>query len=179
MRPASTRKRRLFAGWAVVLGVVVGCSPVSRLKCRFELPKEAAPVDATRLHLRAAAACPHYGGEPPPPQPAPPAPGLEEQQAPQLPADASAAEEVDAKGRRRVVDWASVQRDGFEAEVSVRSSRCWVAMTAWYDANGDGVVDDADYVATLPSTEVADRGLCLGNVTWAGPITMRRRGPAR
>lgn len=187
----------------VVLGVVVGCSPVARLKCRFDLPKGAPAPDATKLHLRAAAACPHYGGEPDPPPPPPPQPGMEEKSAWQVTAealadagdageaaDATTAEaaasiavdagaDLDAKGRRRIIDEPSTSHEGFEAEITVRATHCWVAVTAWYDTNGNGQVDDADYVATLPGTLVRDRGLCAGNLTWAGPITMKPGGAAR
>ena len=190
----------------VVLGVVVGCSPIARLKCRFDLPKGVAAPDATKLHLRVAAACPHYGGEPDPPPPPPPEPGMEEKPAWQVTAEAladagdagdaddagdaatsdagasiaaDAGADLDAKGRRRFLDEAHTAHDGFEAEVTVRATHCWVSVTAWYDTNGNGQVDDADYVATLPGTLVRDRGLCAGNLTWAGPITMKPRGAAR
>lgn len=183
MRERRPLKRRTIAGWAsavALLGLIAGCSPLSRLKCRFDLPTGAAPANAALLHVRAAAACPHYGGEPPPAPPEPPAPGLEDREPSELSLDAgpdvdAQPRAVDANGRPKLVDWPSVQRDGFEAEVSVRSSRCWVAVTAWYDVNGNGFVDDADYVAKLPATEIADRGLCLGNLTTASPMTLSRR----
>lgn len=173
---ATTRRIRTVVVSMVVLGVVVGCSPIARLKCRFDLPKGGPTPDKAKLHLRAAAACPHYGGEPDPPPPPPPEPGMEEQS---VSRDADAGEDLDAKGRRRIIDEAHTSHEGFEAQVSVRATHCWVSVTAWYDTNGNGQVDDADYVGTLPATLVRDRGLCAGNLTWAGPITMKPRGAAR
>ena len=62
---------------------------------------------------------------------------------------------------------------GLDAEVSVRATSCWVAVTAWYDANGNNVVDADEPVAAIPATLISDRGLCMGNLTTVGPIALK------
>ncbi len=70
-----------------------------------------------------------------------------------------------------------VQRDEWETGLSVHSASCVVAMTAWFDLNENGKVDDGEYVGVLPSREIRDRGLCAGDVTVAPPVTLAAHHP--
>lgn len=173
--------------WAIALLTALGCSPVSRLRARFALP-DGVPLLPGRLHVRARAACASYAQEhdagswkPP----SAPAPGLEEDPNDAglgALADAGDAAADDAGSPPSWVRDRSLEHvvaptlTGLDAEVSVRASSCWVAVTAWYDANGNSVVDADEPLATIPATLVNDRGLCVGNLTTVGPIVLK---PAR
>lgn len=65
---------------------------------------------------------------------------------------------------------------GLDAEVSIHASSCWVAVTAWYDANGNDLVDADEPVATIPATLISDKGLCAGNLTTVRPIALKPKG---
>lgn len=134
--------------------MLFGCAPHARLECRFQLPPHAGEGhDPSHLHVRARALCGGTG------EASPPAPGVEDK-------DAS----IEPKpGEESPV---LVQRDEWETAVAVHSASCSVAMTAWFDLNENGIVDDGEYVGVLPSREVRDRGLCAGNVTVAPPVTL-------
>lgn len=46
-----------------------------------------------------------------------------------------------------------------------RASRCLVQVTAWLDANGNGLVDRGDAAGSFPhAMEVVDRGFIRGNM---------------
>ena len=160
-----------------VLAALVACSPTIRVQTRLELPGVDAPR-LDRLHVRARAACPSYDvTAPPPPVPEPPEPGPTED-----PSEDGAAVDAEAPGdagtnaarseRLRVV---VPNRDGLEVNLSIHGTRCTVAMTAWYDADGDGRVGPGDLVGALPATEVLDRGLCRGNMNVVGPLRLAAR----
>ena len=109
-------------------------------------------------HVRARAAC---GGQA---EVSPPPPGLE---------DKDVATEPKPGTESAIL----VQRDEWETGLSVHSASCVVAMTAWFDLNENGKVDDGEYVGVLPSREIRDRGLCAGDVTVAPPVTLAAHHP--
>lgn len=173
--------------WAIGLLVTLGCSPVARLRARFALP-DGSPSLTGRLHVRARAACPSYAQQQDAgtwKRPSAPAPGLEEdpndagQGALEDAGDAAAG---DAGSTPSWVHDRSLEYvvrptvTGLDADVSVRASSCWVAATAWYDTNGNNVVDADEPVATIPATLIVDHGFCVGNLTAVGPIALK---PAR
>lgn len=179
--------KRLLA--VIVALVVLGCSPVCRLELRFKLPKSAGAIDYAKLHLRGRVSCDSFNlAAPKPEDPMPPPIGLEEKESDEVSPsvlDASVTEagvDLDAGGDagaakshynpREVVRPVSFRREGDAFELWERSSRCKAAATAWYDTNGDGKPDVGDFVATMPTTEFYDRGLCAGNLTKVGPLDL-------
>jgi len=142
----------------VALALLAACAPHARLECRFQLPPHAGKGhDPSHLHVRARAAC---GGST---EVTPPPPGLEDQ-------DASPEPKGGTEGA------ILVQRDGWETAVAIHATSCVVAMTAWFDLNENGKVDDGEYVGVLPSHQLRDRG-CSGDVTVAPPVTLAERHP--
>ena len=158
------RRRASIIGIALLLGL--GCSPLSRLKCRFDLPKGHADREPARLHVRARVVCNGEGGT----IPSPPEPGLEEESEESLTAPPDGGMSVLP---RAAVRRASVRREGWSVELSERGSSCLGALTAWYDADGDGKVGSGDFVGEVPATLFRDRGLCAGNLTVVDPVAMR------
>jgi hypothetical protein len=155
---------------------MLGCSPVVRIEARFELPPEAGPLDPTRLHVRGRVVCRSFSSsDPEPKSPAPPPVGLEEADPDsylRVADDAGAARAYRPRlpnEERPVV----FQREGATFRASFRSTQCWVALSAFYDTNGDGVLNDGDYVAAVPAVLVVDHGLCQGNLNSLGPVTLK------
>lgn len=144
--------------YAVLVLGFLGCSPSVRAEVKFEVP--GVPVlDPTRLHARGRVACDSFNlAEPRATPPAAPPPGLEEpvEVAPRL-----------------AVSPVSFDREGPVARASFRATRCYLAISAFYDADSNGAVGPGDFAATLPAVEVSDRGLCSGNMNDLGKIVLK------
>jgi hypothetical protein len=134
-------------GFAVCIAVLGGgCSPAVRVRSRIELPGAAGVLHVNRLHVTTVTS------DVPGPLPAPP---------PGLATSGMLGLEV------------TLAPGGFEAEVALHGQRLYVRVTAWYDANGNGVVDSGDAVGSLEGAVLAeDRGLCAGNLTVTTPILL-------
>lgn len=180
--------------------IILGCSPVSRLRVSFTLPKSAGAIDYAKLHVRARVACNSFNlADPKPADPQPPLPGPEEKdedEVPPLPiddassdagasdaaaADAASSDAGDAGNdlatpryrSRNQIRAVSLSREGEFFHISERASSCRAAGIAWYDTNGNGLVDRGDFHAVMPLTKFHDRGLCAGNLTTVGPLELK------
>ncbi|MBA2541910.1 MAG: hypothetical protein H0V17_19855 [Deltaproteobacteria bacterium] len=142
--------------WVFMLLALAECSPNVSFYAIFQLPGEA-KIDAAKLHVRGRKKCNRDGTEQASPQP--PEPGLEEPY-------------TDSNYRDTITDF---QRE-HDSKVSARfrASRCEIAVTAWYDSNGDNVVNRGDHVATIPTTEITSGGFCLGDKNYQGIIPLKR-----
>lgn len=174
MRPA-----KLTLG-LLTLAAVFGCSPVSRLRVSFVLPNSAGAIDFAKLHVRGRVACESFDlSAPKPKDPQPPPAGLEEREEEEsivsMDAGDAAAGDADPPPRpgREAIRPARFDREGDFFQLHQRASSCRAAATGWYDTNGSGKPDAGDFVATMPTTEFHDRGLCMGNLTTVGPLEMK------
>lgn len=104
------------------------CQPL--LELEIEVSVEGKTIDSTRLHLRGRQNC-HTD-----PEPAPPAPGMEEAWPPE--------------GNDFIEPVEPFNLDGATFRSTVRSHGCLFAFTVWYDTNGDKLVGPGDYTGTLP-----------------------------
>lgn len=148
-------KRRTFVRVgplaAVVVMMLLSCSPVVRMKVAFLLPAGLKP-DPTRLRVTVASSCDPVGSgdrkaaPPPAPEPGP-----------------------DGKVG------ATVEGGRLVFEANERSFRCYFHLAAWFDANGNGNVDAGDAVGRMPRAVVSeDRGLCAGNLTHGPDVVLKR-----
>lgn len=141
-----------------MLLLVGGCSPLVRVQVELAVPGIAAP-DPARLHVRGRVACnPFDLSKPRATPPAAPSLGLEE----------SRTEPTPAQVGERVV----FEREGMIARAEFSATRCHVAISAFYDTNGDQIVGPGDFAATLPATEVADLGWRAGNMNDLGTVVL-------
>lgn len=68
----------------------------------------------------------------------------------------------------------TLRSNGYETMFNIHGTHHWVQLTAWIDSNNDGKLDSGDLVGSYPSAiEVADHGLCAGNLTDSPPILLR------
>jgi hypothetical protein len=121
-----------------LLSGLTGCTPFVLVQLTVDLPRDA--NDSTKLHLRGRVACdPLNVSAPKPVGPTPPAPGLET-------ADADPGVSI------------PIKRDGMVGKATIYGHvQCLFAASAFYDANGNGVVDRGDRIGTLRSTLVKYR----------------------
>ena len=158
------KRRAPFVLAALV--ALLGCYPTIRVEAHFRLPPGA---DPSRLHVRGRAICRLSSDETKRPEPPPPGPPE--------PRDEAYAQLPDGGVEYRPVEIEKMEfrMEGDGAHAQLRGAHCWIAMTGFYDADGDGKVGPGDLVGTLPAREVVDRGLCLGNDNLIGYVDLVKR----
>jgi hypothetical protein len=150
--------KRCGVGVLTVLTVFLlgGCSRLIRVRIDFAVPNVGV-VDPARLHVRGRVSCDSFDEALPP---EPPPFGL--------------TEAVDPNTEYRgTVAPVKFRRDGTIARAEFRAGECHLAIAAFYDTNGNSVVDAGDYVASRPATRVRDLGACRGgNMNDLGTVTL-------
>lgn len=147
--------------WPLAVLVLVECSPMVGFEVRFSLP-EGATLAADRLHVRGRSRCSTGGGfDPAKAVPEPPEPGLEE---------SMAGEDAYQRG---VFHPLRDDRDPAFAHAQLRGSRCEVALTAWYDTNGDRVVNAGDFVGRYPTSTIRTHRACSNVANHFGTLPLQ------
>jgi hypothetical protein len=144
--------------WPLVLLCLVECSPMVSFEIRFSLP-DGKTIEATKLHLRGRSRCARGSVDEYESKPAatPPEPGLEE------PFDGKAQDKFDPMRD---------PADPAHAQGRFRASTCEVALTAWYDANGDQLVNAGDFVGRYPTSTIKSHFACSSTANHFGTLPL-------
>ena len=123
---------------------VVSCSPTVRLETLIVVPGSNLP-DPEKLHVAGTKTCPA---------------------GPVATPDATLGK-GDAEFHR-----VRTSASGLTIESAFRGGHCTLRVAFWYDANGNGVVDEGDAMGATEQVDAVDRGLCAGNLSRAPDVRL-------